>query len=69
MYTEITFNPIIKYLVVFLLSYMFLNNLNVNHKLVLFIICFIVIMTITIDMYEFGEFGTIIKFDDEHDDL
>lgn len=69
MYTEITFNPIIKYLVIFLLSYMFLNNLSINHTQILFIVCFIMILSITVDIFEFGEYGTLLKFEQDHDDI
>lgn len=65
MYTEITFNPITKYLVIFLLSYMFLNHIKMGQQQIVHTLCFIMILIITVDIYEFGEYGHLLKLTNE----
>lgn len=65
MYTEITFNPITKYLIIFLLSYMFLNHIKLGQVQIVHTLCFIMVLVITIDLYEFGEYGHLLKINSE----
>lgn len=60
MFTDITFNPITKYIVVFIVSYMFLNYMKFSQYQVTMTLSFILILSVAIDIFHFAEYEKII---------
>jgi len=61
MYTDIVFNPITKYLIIFLISYMYLNHMKFGQVQLIHTLCFIIILVITIDIYEFADYMHLLQ--------
>lgn len=66
MYTssEINFNPLIKYIIIFVLSFMYLNSIDTPYEKILPITLFIIVLTITIDIFMFNNFIDVIMMRD-----
>lgn len=64
MYTEILFNPIIKYIFLFMLSYMFFSKLELPHNHIVALIIFIIISNVVFDILMFDEYVRLLKHDE-----
>lgn len=60
MFTDITFNPIIKYLIIFIISFMFLNQMKYGQYQVVMTSSFIIILVIVIDIFHFADYEDLI---------
>jgi uncharacterized membrane-anchored protein YitT (DUF2179 family) len=65
MYTDIAFLPLIKYLAIFIISYMFLNYMKFGQQQVIVSLCFILILSITVDIFQFAEYEKLIDIIDD----
>lgn len=56
----IKFSPIIKYILIFVITFMFLNNINVPIDKILGILAFVILISIAFDIFMFTNYFKII---------
>lgn len=61
MYTTLTFNPIIKYILVFIITYMFLNSINIRNEQIIPILLFTILIIVVFDIFMFSEFIQLLQ--------
>lgn len=61
MYSQYTVNPILKYIIIFVLTFMFLNSININKDKILIIIIFTLILNITSDVLIVDNYDELIS--------
>jgi hypothetical protein len=61
MYTTILFHPIVKYILIFIISYMYLNSIETPIEKIIPILIFTTLITVLFDVFMFDDFITIIQ--------
>ena len=57
---NIIFSPILKYILIFIISFMYLNNLNISTSKILHILVFIILISFVLDIFMFDNYLNII---------
>ena len=61
MYTTILFHPIVKYILIFIISYMYLNSIVTPIEKIFPILMFTTLILVLFDIFMFDDFITIIQ--------
>lgn len=61
MYTTILFHPIVKYILIFIISYMYLNSIETPIEKIIPILIFTTLISVLFDLFMFDDFLTIIQ--------
>lgn len=61
MYVNILFNPIMKYISIFIITFMFMNNVGIPMNRILIILFFTLLLNITMDLFIFDDYIKMIK--------
>lgn len=61
MYTEILFNPLLKYIFIFILAYMFFNKINIPLKYLPLLLTFTIVSNIVFDVLMLDEYLFLLK--------
>lgn len=60
---KILFNPIIKYVLIFVISYMYFNSINIEPKNLIPTLLFILIINVVIDTFMIENIYELIQYD------
>lgn len=63
MHTAIAFNLILKYILIFIISYMYLNSVHLSMDYLFPTIFFIILISITFDIFALEEFVVLLQQD------
>lgn len=61
MYTTILFHPIVKYILIFIISYMYLNSIDTPIEKILPILMFTLLLSVLFDIFMFDDFIPLIQ--------
>lgn len=61
MYTSISFSPIIKYIIISIITYMFVNSVKISSEQILQLVSFVLFISVITDMFMFDDYITILQ--------
>lgn len=61
MQTPIIFHPLVKYILIFIIAYMYFNSINIPNDKIIPSLLFVILVSGVVDIFMFDEFIEIIQ--------